>query len=534
MSDPLDDKIVDIRAAVEARKKAEEALLAEKAKPETPVITPRLVKQCLLANELGDGTLYAALHRGKFLFNKTTGQWLMWQGHHWAVDVMEQAFAGVEDVALQYLEAGHLLKDDIDTARTADKYDEAKQLSELQASYYKRVKKLRSIAGAGNCLLYSHRVKDPLAIKGDEIDTNPWLLACRNGVVDLRTGKMRPGRPEDYLLRAVPHEWRGIDCPAPVWDAALRDIFEGPHADEIIAFLRRAAGYSITGLNIERLFLLLYGEHGQNGKGTIVETLQYILGPLAAPVASEMLLDQGRTKSSSGPTPDIMALKGLRIAFASETNEGERFSTSKVKWFTGGDTLTGRNPHDKHPTSFTPSHVLWLLTNYLPRASADDRPFWTRMKVVNFNWSFVEEPREPYEKKRDGDLLRKLSAEASGILAWLVRGCLEWQRDGLSPPAIVKQYTSDYQRNEDNVGQFIDECCVIDDRDEIPVKSRDAAGATALYKAFRAWYENNIGNKPVSQKKFGDIMGKKGFLKDKDNFGLIQYFGIRLKSQYET
>jgi len=529
------DKVTDIREAVEARKRAEEAALEETAKPAESPITSKFIKQCLMANELGDGILFANLHRGRYLFNKTSQQWLQWAGHHWQMDEMDASFAAVEDIALLYLDAGYELKEQIDKAMADDKKDKADQLRKQQDNFFKRVKKLRSVAGVNNCLTYSHKTKEPIAVTEHFIDKNPWLLACANGVVDLRSGKFRPGKPDDYLLKAVPHDWKGIDCPAPKFEAFLQSALDGPsdlpdearteYRDSIIAFVRRVLGYGVTGLNIEHVFLVFNGA-GRNGKGILVETLRYVLGTLAGPIAAEMLLDQGRARSSSGPTPDILELKGMRIAFASETDEGRRFAPGQVKWYSGGDTLKGRYPHDKRGTEFEPTHLLILLTNNLPHAPGDDFAFWNRLKLIPFLYSFVAEPdpAKPEQKKRDGGLRESLKDEASGILAWLVRGCLEWQQQGLCPPECVTMATEDYRANEDTITQFVEECCIQTSGSEIK--------ASDLYRAFSTWYEGQIGDRVPKQKKFGAMLGKQ-FRREKVG-GVVKYFGLELRGEHQS
>jgi len=132
-----------------------------------------------------------------------------------------------------------------------------------------------------------------------------------------------------------------------------------------------------------------------------------------------------------------MALKGKRIVWASETGEGRHLNIGKVKWLTGEDTITARAPFAKRQITFSPTHTLFLLTNHKPHITADDYAIWQRVHLVPFNLSFIDEPKTEYERKRDPDLSKKLKEEASGILAWLVRGCLSWRIEGLNPPRIV-------------------------------------------------------------------------------------------------
>lgn len=530
----MSDNVIDIRAQVAERKHAEELALAEKGdKADGLRLTSAKVKQCLQANELGDGSLFAALHQGKYLYNKTVDKWLVWREHHWEYDTMEERYHAVEAVAKAYLEEAYALKEKIDQAQADEKPSEAKKLQELQEEYYKRVKRLRSNNGATACLLYSHRIANPIAVRGDEFDTNPWVMAVQNGVIDLRTGKLRDGRPGDHLVKYAPHDWKGIDEPCPAFEEFLLSALDGDpltgdeerrqHQEQVIAFVRRALGYAITGLSTEHIFLVFNGQ-GRNGKGVLVETLRHVLGSIAGPIPAEMLLDQGRAATPSGPTPHIMALKGLRIAFASETDEGRRFSPGQVKWYSGGDTLKGRDLNAKDYIDFDPTHLLILLTNNLPHAPGDDFAFWQRLKLIPFHYSFVSEPdpTKRNQKQRDEHLRDKLKQEASGILAWLVRGCLEWQQQGLRPPAQVTQATEEYRISEDTITQFVTDTC-----DQDPLHQ---VNATDIYNLFKRWYKVTVSAKPGScpaQKKFGAMLSKQ-FKRDKVG-GTTRYFGLNLK-----
>lgn len=528
-------EVIDYKTAVEERRKAEEIALAEKGgdQDKAPRLTSAKIKQCLNANELGDGTLYAWLNRGRFCYVKSCDRWLVWRGHHWEWDTMEERYQGVEAVCDIYLKESLALNEDIGKALAAEQKDEAAKLRALRDEYLKRVKRLRSGSGATNCLTYAHRIEDPLAIHGNELDRNPWLMACINGVVDLRTGKLRDGRPEDWLVKHVPHEWKGIDAPCPIWDGFLSASLDGDpmtsdeersqHQQQVIDFTRRALGYGITGLSTEHFFLVFNGQ-GRNGKGIMVETIRYVSGSLAGPIPAEMLLDQGRAANPNTPSPHIMALKGMRLAFASETDEGRRFSPGQVKWYSGGDTLKGRDLHAKDFVDFEPTHLLILLTNNLPHAPGDDFAFWQRLKLIPFLYSFVPDPdpQKRNQKQRDENLREKLKAEASGILAWLVRGCLEWQQYGLCPPPMVTSATEEYRLGEDTISQFAGDCCDTDP------DARE--NATDIYTIFKRWYRVTISAKPGScpaQKKFGAML-RKQYKADKKG-GVTYYFGLKLK-----
>ena len=516
----MSDDLKDIHDAVEERKRAEEGEGLD-GRNNAVEITPAFVRRCFDANRLGDGTLYAALNRGRYMNNLTAKDgWHYWTGHYWRIDDLNKRYAGVELVVAEYEKEKERVGQDLRQARAEGNKDLADALEKRRKALHARIKSLRD-DGADKCLTWATRIDGGLGIRGEELDRKPWLLPCRNGVIELRTGRFRAGRPEDLLTRAVPHDWIDIEVEAPTWEQFLNDVFDGD--TELITYVQRLFGYGITGLTHEHILPVLIGD-GRNGKGTLVETLRYVLGDLAKPIQSEILLDQKTARSSAGPSPDIMNLKGLRIAFASETDEGKRFSTSRAKWLSGGDTLTGRNPHDRHETTFEPTHLLCLLTNHLPHAHGDDYAFWNRLHLIPFNVRFVDNPSADNERPRVKDLPEKLKGEASGILAWLVRGCLEWQRIGLKPPQKVLSATEQARLSEDVIAEFVESSCVEDPDERVQYAE--------IYQAFSAWYESYRGDKwQPRKKKFGQLMEKK-YRKEKIG-GVIYFYGLRLKNEWE-
>ncbi len=473
------------------------------------------VMQCLGANELGDGMLYAAMLRERFVYNHNLGEWYEWQGNYWRRDTTQQAYQAVELVAVRYLQEKDKIDEQIGEAAAAGNKDQQQQLETVKKNLLRRVDRLRSQRGRINTLSMACSCDDGLGVNGNNFDANPYLLACENGVLDLRTGQLRDGRHNDWLSKRCPVQWQGIDSPAEAWDQALLEIMDG--SQDMVDFLRRALGYCALGINPENVFFVLAGQ-GRNGKSLLVETISWVMGDLSGPIPAELLLDQGKTRSSSGPTPDIMTLKGLRLALATETDEGCKISPSRVKWLTGEDTLTGRNPHDKYATTFTPSHSLLLLTNHKPHAPADDFAFWERLLLIPFELSFVNRrPQGKNERPQDRTLKTKFRNEASGILAWIVRGCLEYQAQGLCPPPKVKEAVAEYRRDEDLLADFIDERCIVGENLE--------ADASDLYKAFESWYMESVGKRVPAQRTFGRWISKKF---ERFKRGTVKYKGIGL------
>ena len=515
MNENMNDINKNIAAQVLKRVREEEKLFGINKKKKDE-IDSAFIQKCLYKNELGDALLYSKLNHGCFLYVFNMAEWLVWTGHHWDRDIKKAALAAVEKVALAYHHESLTIQKQIDKADQTGQKDKVLWLQKIKRDLFYRIKRLRTEKGRINCLKFVCSNGPGMSIRGDEIDQKPWLLAFKNGVIDLISGDFRDGEPEEYLLKASPHEWKGYSSLCINWLKCLLIVFQ--KNKELIRFLQHLVGLCLVGKVVEHKIIIFYGQ-GRNGKSVIVEILLHCLGELAAPVQSSMLLDQG-IKNSSGPTPDIMSLKGRRVVIASETDEGRRMSASKVKLFVGGDSLVGRNPHDKYETSFQPTHSLFLLTNHLPHASSYDFALWERIILIPFELSFVNrECQAENERPADPNLLDKLKSETPGILAWMVKGCLMYQQEGLNMPVTVKQATGQYRKDEDVLYDFVDE--------EFILKEDGEVGATDAYIRFEEWYERNISKNVPKQKRFGKLMTQR-FKKAKVG-GSYKYFGLELK-----
>lgn len=509
----------DIAAAVR-RRVAEENALRGDAPPGAVgggqgEIDLDFIRRCYQSNEVGDSILYNTMMRGRFAKNTDMGKegtWMCYTSPRWEIDRDGQSLSAVEEVAGKYMP----LLDEMEELQ--QRAPDSKEIAAGIKAIIGRIKKLRSAAGRKNCLICAASNTDPLTIHEEDFDQHPMLLPVKNGTVDLRTGELRPARWQDFFTKFAPTEWRGIDVQCPEFDAYLDLILDGDQ--EKIGFLLRALGYAITGLRDERIIIVLFGERGQNGKGTLVDLLYHILGALAGPIQSETLLVQKMQRSASGPSPDIMAFKGLRIACAEETEDGAKFAAGKVKWLTGGTALVGRRPNDRDNTMFLPTHTLFLLTNSKPHAPAQDNAFWERMRIINFPFTFVNrEPKESWERRADPKLFDKLKAEAPGILAKLVRSCLEYQRTGLATPKVIMDELNDYRTDEDTINEFIEELCELQDNFDEDFK--------VLYGKYKEWWEDVSSGRPLTRKKFGSML-KLRFESTKSS-GRVLYHGLRIR-----
>jgi len=507
----IPDTIDGMKAAMEEQIQRERSLVnlevpAPPAPPAPP--TAQQIEGAVRDNEDGDARLFAQLNQGRWVRDHSLDRWYRFSGHIWEQDRICQVVADVATVIDCYLrEAERLAQAAKEEGRTyyqslaEDMVGRARKLQTLPRK--KKVLELAS-AGAGS-----------LGIDGSRWDAEPYLLGCPNGVIDLRTGDMRPGRPDEYIKTACPTLWEGLDAPRPTWEFFLDDVFN--HDTELISYLQRLLGYAITGTSTEDILPILQGK-GRNGKSTLLETLHHVMGELSGPIDSEMLLDQYSSRSSAGPSPDIIDLRGRRIVWASETEDGRRLNSSKVKWLTGEEILKGRALHSDL-VEFRKTHTLFLLTNALPHAPGNDYALWKRIHLIPFKFSYVDDPMTPDEKKADKALGGRLKEEASGILAWMVEGCLRWQEKGLAPPDAVTKETEKYQRDEDTIGRFLEEVCI--------KNPNGGVKAGVLYHAYRDWCSGE-GIKYMNGTRFGKEMKRRLDYEDGRN---VLYLGITLPEE---
>jgi len=513
------DDMSEIRRLSQERAEAEREAAKSDAPQGIAGLSLEFIAECRKKDELGDSELYSAIHRERFAMNiDTDGVWYAFADHRWQIDKNKcSALAAVEDVVQAYIRELADVEEKIASLENDEnKKDIVKKLKNKRNAIISRCSRLRKGRGRKSMIDMATSNSNPLVLSYDQLDQDPFLLGVKNGVVDLQTGVLRPGRPGDLITIVAPTEYLGIRAKCDAWRNFLLEVLVD---QDTIDYVQRLLGYSIIGADLGvRVFPIFYGEHSQNGKGTIKEVMLSVLGQVAGTIQSELLIATKFAKSAGSPTPEIMDLKGKRPVFASETEKGQRFATAAVKRYAGGDKLKGRGLQDRAFTEFLPSHTMFLLTNYTPHAPADDHGFFNRAKIIPFPFSFVEDPKAPYEKKADQKLKEKLLAEASGILGWLVEGALLFQQMGLATPDSIKEPTAAYKRGEDQILDFVESCCIQD-----PAFKENA---TNLYTTFRVWWKENVNNTPPNARNFGDGL-KIHFKKEKK--GTITYFGLEVK-----
>lgn len=515
-------KSAEMKAKVEARRKQEAAARAEKGRKPVEVSKIEISNDDLLGyfneNRVGDAKLYSRLHRGTVIYVKYWDRFLIWGGHHWIEDDFDMAAQRIEDVCELYLRLAESKQ--AEAAEETDKNERAK-IEGLASAVLRRVSQLRDTPGQDKLLQMLRRIRDPLVVLPKQIDQQHYVKACPNGVIDLRTGELRLGRPDEYILNAIVTEYDPEllrkDDPCPETNRFLLSSMDGDQ--ELVDFIWRLLGYGLITERRDHIFTIMWGEHGRNGKDTLIKLVTHVLGQtLSGDVPVEMFLQMQQTRNSSAPSPDVLALRGMCVAWINEAEEGQRFALAKLKKMTGGGYITARGLQDKLQTTWLQTHLPIMTTNELPKAKADDAPFWSRALIIKWPLSFVERPEQPYERPADKDLTEKIGAEAKGVLARMVRGSMEYLRDGLKIPDKVREWTREQRASWDDVGLFISEWCISESHQANPDNYTLKVSATDLHEAFCIWYARYRDRRySISAKKFAEALNKKDIAYKRSN-----------------
>jgi putative DNA primase/helicase len=417
--------------------------------------------------ELGLARRLVSEANGLFRWAPEIRAWIHYDGARWAEDL-----AGAID---------RLAKDVIDQLHGEARFALHGDRQKLTQAWLKfqtapRIRNIIELA----------RTEPSIPVMMSEFDRDPWALNCTNGVVDLRTGELRPHDPTEMHSKVVPVDYDPKNK-APVWLRFLEEVFGGDR--ELTTFVQRFAGYSLTGEIREHMFVFGHGA-GANGKTTMFKALRNVAGDYGVQLDPAVLVAGQHEQHPTGLTD----LRGARLVFTVETEGGKRLAEALVKQLTGGDPIRARRMRCDF-FEFTPTHHLFMAGNHLPTIRGTDLGIWRRIALLPFDVTFEGEDQDP-------DLPVKLEAEAPGILAWAVQGCLEWRQHGLAVPERVKAATADYRTSQDHLGRFLDERCATGDTVYVSAK--------ALRAAYEAWCHDN-GENPWSAKAIGNELVTRGF-----------------------
>jgi putative DNA primase/helicase len=429
----------------------------------------------------GNADRLIAKHGKDIRFIWEWNSWIVWTGKRW-----------------EKKPGGDLMRMAVETAREIH----AEAACEIDQDQQKRIYK-HAMASQSESRLNSmiSIARSYRGISPEDLDTDPMLFNVNNGTIDLRTGSLRPHNSEDLITKMAPVDFD----PSARAPRFMRFLKQTLVEDELIAFMRRFLGYSLTGLTEERVLAVLYGV-GKNGKSTLVELFQDLMGDYSSVAHPNTIMN---TKHGDSNTQYQLAeLVGTRFVSMSETKRGVELEEAVVKQITGNDTISARSPFGK-PFAYRPQFKLWMSTNHKPEIPDGSEAIWDRMRLIPFNQRFDGKDADP-------KLPQALREELPGVLAWAVLGCVEWGQHGLGTSAAVERATSEYRAETDIIDRFFDDVCVFGPEHRVSLKG--------LFEAWESWCHEN-GEESGKQTGFTRVMKDRGKVK---NFADSKSNGVRI------
>lgn len=412
-------------------------------------------------------------------------KWVYWNGSRWMFD-----------------EDGYIMRLAKETARSI-----VKEVS-AESDDYRRRELLKHAMNSEKrqqleSMVQVAKTEQGVTISQSELDKDKYLLGVANGVINLKTGGFIDNAKDKMITKQSGTTYdHGAKCPR--WVQFVEEITNNDK--ELVEYLQKIVGYSLTGSTKEQILFFLYG-HGANGKSVFVNTVQDLLGDYAmqTPVSSIMTRGKGSVNN------DIARLRGATFVATTETEEGSKFNESEVKLLTGGDVITARHLHQEF-FQYRPMFKLWISGNHKP-VPGDGYGIWRRLMLIPFNVRFDKE-------HQDKELSSKLKAELPGILNWAIEGCLKWQDEGLSIPKVIQDATKEYKSEMDRINSWMQECCIENPGDNQCERASD------LYQSYKSWAKDT-GEWEMNQRIFGTKLTDRGLVRKRNSRGMA-YYGIKL------
>jgi len=431
-------------------------------------------------SDVGNAERLIAMYGNTIRFSHMQDAFLIWSGRHWQAD----STGGVMRLAKSTLKSlkaeGEAIDDSKDESLAALK----KQILSfaVRSENDSRIRAMVNLCKSHSEIIIGNT------------DSDPFLLNVKNGTLNLKTGKLQSHVKSDYITKLVDIDY-DIEARCDNWRSFLDKIFMSDK--ELVDFVQKSVGYSLTCSQEEQCFYILYGG-GANGKSTFLNTIKAITGDYADTLKGSSLMARHFEDGARG---DLAKLSGKRFVVASELNEGQTFDESLIKAFTGDDAIPVRFLYGEE-FDLIPGFKIWVGTNEKPKIRGTNQGIWRRVRMIPFLHTFSE-------GEKDKNFFEKhLAAELPGILNWAMEGCLKWQKDGMVIPQKVKRAGDEYKGEMDLVQRFLDESCITGDVYTLKVGD--------LYQHFCNWCSKS-GDRPVSNVKFGKNLKEKGFEQYKAN-----------------
>lgn len=451
-----------------------------------PIEPERAQAQLLRRSDVGNAQRFLDHFGGVARYVHKNRRWYLWDGKLWAPDETLKIRELAKET-VRRIEAEAVRIDDLAVKNAIYKHCLASETSQNISDLIEMAKSL-----------------PPIAAVPEDFDKDKMLLNCQNGTIDLRTGTRKPHDKGDFTTKIL-YVAFDPDAKAPRFEQFLDEIFLGDA--EMIHYHKKCMGYFLTGEVKERCLFFYYGA-GNNGKGKMTNVLLELCGPYASRAPLDFLMKK-RNQDKENAASD---LEGKRLAIGNEVEKEAALAEALAKDWTGGDKrMKGRRLYCER-FDFDPQMKFVLYGNHKPRIKGRDPAIWRRVKLIPFDAVFEGE-------REDQDLGKKLSAELPGILAIAVRGCLDWQKEGLAPePSKITGATAQYRADMDEISEFVAEC--------LEASPDDFATVKDVYAAYRQF--NGVED-ALGKREFNDCMEQHGFEKAKGSGNKLRWVGVRLK-----
>lgn len=486
-------------------KKREPVPFAPPQPGEKPQSAPDIkqVQKWILEDERGMALLFSALRGHEYVYDNTYKQWRNYRNGVWKTDEENRLYGKFAD----YMKPSVLkvLEKISKQALESKTKEKTEKLEALRKRVTAAGKSLNNAMPVQRVLSYCRSF---LSTTTEHLDTHPLLFNMRNGTYDFNTASFRQHDPKDLLSKKSHHFYKP-DARCPAWMDFLDTVFQ--QNTELISFVQRAVGYSLTGLSDMQALLFCHGGGG-NGKSVFFAVLNSLIGDYYTNIPIDLMLSKERSATDEY---QLATMRGARCVVASEIPSGKRLNEAQVKDMTGSDMINARLPYGK-PFSFAPSHTLWMFGNHKPVISGTDFGIWRRINLIPFLYSV------PPEKRRDTTaMMKEFENEMSGIFNWAAQGFRDYLKIGLSPPSIVLDATEEYKQDSNNFMQFMEEKCL---------KTTGNVQCKILFKSYIDWCQDQ-GEKPkfARTKQMNDFLKSSGFEPKNAAGNVVCVFGLMLK-----
>jgi putative DNA primase/helicase len=433
--------------------------------------------------DLGNAECLAERHGENVRYDNINKKWLMWDGQRWAMDSRRAVERMMNETMRARRDAYNKDKNEIGWKFAIRSENAAK----IEAG----MKRAQALEGIVTVV--------------QEYDTNTMLACAGDTTIDLETVTMRPSNRNDLItMRTGADYYEGATCPT--WLQFMEELF--PAQPAMQAYVQRAWGYSLTGDIREQCFFMCHGL-GANGKSTFLNVLHALLGDYAQ-TADFTLFEADTSESRS----DLANFRAARVLTVAENDQDKRLAEGRIKRITGGEKITARELYAM-PFTYKPKFKLWMAMNHKPVIRGADDGIWRRIQFITFSQSF--------KGREDKTLEQRLRGELSGILNWALHGLRDWHAQGLNPPAEVRQATEEYRRESDLIGQWIEACCLLDNK--MMMNAADG------YESYTKWCEE-VGLRAVAKVTWGRQLREKN-VQPYLSSGQAKYRGIGLRDNRE-